>query len=130
MNIKQVKDFLNKLSGDFNNNKISLQLDGKDYNISDFYLTANTLIVEGEEQKFKDTIFDDTVVTTLRCIDWNRNTKLAMVKALKSTIGLGLKDAKRIIDEDIPFIVATGKTSEEYNSIKTEFPPGTIFEED
>lgn len=128
MIIKQVKEFLKRLSSDFDDNKIVLNVNGKHFNIHDFYLTGNELIVEGEEEKFKDTVFDDDTTSSLKCINWNTSIKLQMVKAYKEATGLGLRESKDIIDANVPFVVAVGKSNAEYETLKAIFPDDTEFE--
>ncbi|MFV2015960.1 MAG: ribosomal protein L7/L12 [Candidatus Heimdallarchaeota archaeon] len=128
MKIKELKYFLNSLSTDFNEHKISIKVDSQQYDVRDLKLFKDRFILTAEEH-FKETIFDE-VDSTLTCTNWDRNFKLQMVKALKGVTKLGLKEAKDIIDDDQAFVVATGKMKSEYLNIIKKFPEHAIFDID
>lgn len=128
MKINDIKYFLNSLSTDFNKLKVSVKLGGQNYDIRDFKLFNDKLEIIAEEN-FKETLFDE-IGSSLRCMDWNRQYKLQMVKALKEATDLGLKEAKEIIDDDRSFVVATGKTKSEYLQMIEKFPDHAKFDMD
>lgn len=128
MNIRDIKEFINKLSSDFNDKQLSIEVGSKSYQVEDVQLTSSKLVITTKEEKFSDTIFDAVIATTLKCISWNTGIKLQMVKATKEATGLGLKDSKDLIDANIPFTVACGKSEEEYIRLKNFFPDGAMFE--
>lgn len=128
MNIRDWKEFINKLSSDFNENRITIEVGSKKYQIDSVQLTSKHLVITTKDEQFTDTIFDDVSATTLKCISWNKHIKLQMVKSTKEATGLGLKAAKDLIDADVPFIIATGKSDAEYATLKNYFPDDTEFE--
>jgi len=140
MNIKEFKNILNKLSNDFDNDDATILVDNVKYNLNDIVISKNDIMFTVEETptiverpKSVDTIFDEESLSALIMTGYNENLLLHTVKAIKTVTGLGLKDSKHLMDtlkdDKKPIIIATGKSHEEYEEIKKQFPDGTTFEE-
>jgi ribosomal protein L7/L12 len=140
MIIKELKDLLNKLSNDFDEDEVTILVDNVKYVIHDATISKNDIMFLVEETpiiverpKPVDTIFDEDYMSALIMTSYNKDLLLRTVKAIKDVTGLGLKESKNLMDDlrydNKPIIIATGKTHEEYKKMKEKFPDGTTFEE-
>ena len=126
MKLGKLKSFLNNLSDDFNDIKINVKLGDYDHDGIDVKLHLDEI-----QFKIENYSIFDSINSSLKLVNWDRNAKLQIIKALKDYMGLGLIDVKELVDKDQPIIVDRNKSRSEYDKIVKEYFPNTaVFEID